>query len=722
MVFRKLQIILNIFGFALLKVRSYNDLKEGERVNNRLKTIFLFLIQNDDQFVTVKELSHRFSMSMRTAYNDLNQIDDFLCKNNFVSLAREKNKGVMLQMDNEEKRRLQSMIWSGEAQSFSPKERTLQIIRYLLEGFDDITIDEISNHFQYSRNTIVNDLKKVKIWIDRHDLKLGTYPYKGICIEGDERSVRAAWTECITEEKQGKNLLNDLNIWGRISGKDEAVRLIQSVSDLEEELHTRLSDEAYSRIVLSLGFTIYRIRNGRYIEEDFLYPGLQESNEYQVISKKTSHLEKKFGVHFSKKETAYISSLFIASSLQDEKNFGKIVNQWLPLQIVVRKLIKAVEKELDAELMQDEQLFYGLLAHLRPAYYRILCGMPLGNPMYEYVMENFGLIHEKVMSSIFWAEKDLGVSFPEEEVSFLTICFAAALERQKKRKKRLPRVMVVCSTGTSTSQMLLSQLKSRFQISLLGAFPARKVDDILRRQNVDLIISTVELIRDGVKIIKVSAVLSKNDMERLSDMLSSIDTKISIDEILEMMKHYGTIQDEGGLKKELEQYFESETTALIKTGKDRDPMLIEVLNEDLIEANAEIKTRDEAVRESGRLLCRQGFAEECYVEAMIQNVKENGTYIVIAPGIAMPHARPECGAKKIGISLMTLKEPVVFGHKVNDPVKIVIGLCAVDHQTHLAALSELVEILNDKEKIELILQAESPKEIMNVVKKGAVLC
>ena len=30
--------------------------------------------------------------------------------------------------------------------------------------------------------------------------------------------------------------------------------------------------------------------------------------------------------------------------------------------------------------------------------------------------------------------------------------------------------------------------------------------------------------------------------------------------------------------------------------------------------------------------------------------KENGTYIVIAPGIAMPHARPECGAKKIGIS------------------------------------------------------------------------
>ena len=454
----------------------------------------------------------------------------------------------------------------------------------------------------------------------------------------------------------------------------------------------------------------------------FLYPGLEESNEYRAVSDKSSEIEMDFRILFPENEKAYLASLFIASSLQDEKNFGKIVDQWLPLQIVVRKLIKAMEEELNAEFMSDQQLFYGLLAHLRPAYYRILGGMPIDNPMYEYVMENFSLIHERMMNRISLAEKDLGVSFPEEEVSFLTICFAAALERQKKRKKRLPLAMVVCSTGTSTSQMLLSQLKSRFQISILGAFPARKVDEILQKQKVDLIISTVELIRDGVRVIKVSPVLDKHDIERLSDVLSSIDTKFSIDEILEIMKRHGSILDEGGLKEELRQYFEQEAAETIKTGKDRDPMLIEVLNKDLIKTNAEIQTRDEAVRESGRLLCRQGLADESYVEAMLQNVKENGTYIVIAPGIAMPHARPECGAKKIGISLMTLKEPVVFGHKVNDPVKIVIGLCAVDHQTHLTALSELVEILNDKEKINMILKAESPEEVMEVVKKGEAIC
>lgn len=691
-------------------------------MNNRLKTIFLFLIQNDDQYVTVKEISQRFSISMRTAYNDLNQIDEYLCKNGFMSLAREKNRGVVLRMDSHAKRKLQKIIWSGQDSNFSPRERSFQIIRYLLECTGYVTIDEISNHFKHSRNTIVNDLRKVKSWMDVHDLKLMTYPYKGICIEGRERSVRAAWTACLTEEKGVKNPADELKVLGGSAGGDESGKIIRIVSDLEEELHIRLSDEAYGRIVLCLGFSIYRIRNGKEIEMTFLYPGLEESNEYRAVSDKGSEIEMDFSILFPENEKAYLASLFIASSLQDEKNFGKIVDQWLPLQIVVRKLIKAMEEELDSEFMSDQQLFYGLLAHLRPAYYRILGGMPIDNPMYEYVMENFSLIHERMMNRISLAEKDLGVSFPEEEVSFLTICFAAALERQKKRKKRLPLAMVVCSTGTSTSQMLLSQLKSRFQISILGAFPARKVDEILQKQKVDLIISTVELIRDGVRVIKVSPVLDKHDIERLSDVLGSIDTKISIDEILEIMKRHGSILDEGGLKEELRQYFESEAAEIIKAGKDRDPMLIEVLNKDLIKTNAEIQTRDEAVRESGRLLCRQGLADESYVEAMLQNVKENGTYIVIAPGIAMPHARPECGAKKIGISLMTLKEPVVFGHKVNDPVKIVIGLCAVDHQTHLTALSELVEILNDKEKIHRILKAESPEEVMEVVMKGEAIC
>jgi len=145
-------------------------------------------------------------------------------------------------------------------------------------------------------------------------------------------------------------------------------------------------------------------------------------------------------------------------------------------------------------------------------------------------------------------------------------------------------------------------------------------------------------------------------------------------------------------------------------------MLKEILTTDLIQAKFSAGSRDEAVRESGRLLVEKGLADEAYIEAMLKNVEVNGTYIVIAPGIAMPHARPEEGALGIGLSIVTLKEPVVFGHPKNDPVKIVVGLCAIDHQSHLKALTELADILMDEKKVEEIINADSQQEIMKIIK------
>ena len=49
------------------------------------------------------------------------------------------------------------------------------------------------------------------------------------------------------------------------------------------------------------------------------------------------------------------------------------------------------------------------------------------------------------------------------------------------------------------------------------------------------------------------------------------------------------------------------------------------------------------------------FTEPTYTEAMIDVVRDMGPYIVLAPGLAMPHARPEMGAKQVGTALVTLE-------------------------------------------------------------------
>lgn len=144
-------------------------------------------------------------------------------------------------------------------------------------------------------------------------------------------------------------------------------------------------------------------------------------------------------------------------------------------------------------------------------------------------------------------------------------------------------------------------------------------------------------------------------------------------------------------------------------------MLEEVLTKGSIEAKYPAQDRNEAVRESGRLLVKVGAADPNYVDAMINNVDINGTYIVIAPGIAMPHARPETGAKKVGFSLVTLAEPIRFGHPTNDPVKLVIGLCATDYESHLKALAELVSLLSDENRVQAIIGAKNADTIYQLI-------
>lgn len=80
-------------------------------------------------------------------------------------------------------------------------------------------------------------------------------------------------------------------------------------------------------------------------------------------------------------------------------------------------------------------------------------------------------------------------------------------------------------------------------------------------------------------------------------------------------------------------------------------MLKNYINDQVVEVNVEVKNWEEAVRLGGKLLEEDGAVEHSYIDAMVDTVKNMGPYIVIAPGIAMPHARPEAGAKNIRIGL-----------------------------------------------------------------------
>lgn len=144
------------------------------------------------------------------------------------------------------------------------------------------------------------------------------------------------------------------------------------------------------------------------------------------------------------------------------------------------------------------------------------------------------------------------------------------------------------------------------------------------------------------------------------------------------------------------------------------PKLAEAFAENSIRVLAAALDREHAIELAGDLLVASGRVTPEYVSAMVDVLETHGPYFVIAPEMALAHSKPAESVISTGLSLVTLAEPIVFGNEANDPVKLVIGLCATDHDAHIEIMAELSRLLSDDITVNILLNARDTEEIRSI--------
>jgi len=124
---------------------------------------------------------------------------------------------------------------------------------------------------------------------------------------------------------------------------------------------------------------------------------------------------------------------------------------------------------------------------------------------------------------------------------------------------------------------------------------------------------------------------------------------------------------------------------------------------------------EDAIRVAAQPLVDSDNITDGYVNAMIQSVKKLGPYIVIAPGLALGHARPSAAVHRTGFAIATLRDPVKFGNKDNDPVDLVVILASVSDTDHLALLQKIVAFLNEPSNLRVLRNATTSVEAQKIV-------
>ena len=142
-------------------------------------------------------------------------------------------------------------------------------------------------------------------------------------------------------------------------------------------------------------------------------------------------------------------------------------------------------------------------------------------------------------------------------------------------------------------------------------------------------------------------------------------------------------------------------------------LLQDLLSEDNVSFRYPAETWEDVIRHGGQLMVDAGFTDPTYTEAMIDVVRDMGPYIVLAPGLAMPHARPEMGAKQVGAALITLEKPIDFGSPENDPVSVAVFLCAPNKDEHIQLLTDIATLFEDEEFLDAAVNFESIEDVQS---------
>lgn len=140
-------------------------------------------------------------------------------------------------------------------------------------------------------------------------------------------------------------------------------------------------------------------------------------------------------------------------------------------------------------------------------------------------------------------------------------------------------------------------------------------------------------------------------------------------------------------------------------------LLSDAFGEGSILIKDSVEDRSSAISLAGELLVLSGKADSSYVASMLEAIDKFGPYIVIAPGIALAHGKPSDAVIETGLSLLVLKEAIEFQHSQNDPVSLVFGLAATDHESHIATMAELAEFLSDQVRVNSLLTCSDSSQI-----------
>lgn len=477
--------------------------------------------------ITVKYFAKTYGVSTRTIYREIDNINlaiktyNLNIVNSIGGLALKGNTEQIINF----KLMLPSLTYIAKG-----NDRKILMIVELLHLKDPVKMQYFASRYDVSATTISNELKSIKEWLSKKNIDLISKPGVGVYIQGNEKNIRQALVDLLCRnyniDKIAASMQNDYSSPDFIDIKkvndlnDKIFNLIdyntiavtaRALNNLKKIINRPIYDKVYVELCIHIALAIKRLQNHEEIRLDnFTLGRLKKRKEYKFAKTITDYIEKEINIKIPEDEIGYIAL-----------HFGEIKDVNSDLIVEKEKVISAADNIIDEvssllnlNFKDDPILKKDLRAHMIYSLNLLKSGHKLRNPMLNEIKAQYKDIYEKCEKAI----SNLGIEMSSDETAYISIHFAAAIERIKADRKKY-NILAVCSNGIGTSRMLMTKLNSIQEFNVVDVSSISNIDKMLKKHTIDIIISTIPLKRNDIKVIIVNPLFTKDDLKKVEDKL-----------------------------------------------------------------------------------------------------------------------------------------------------------------------------------------------------------
>lgn len=416
-------------------------------------------------------------------------------------------------------------------------ERVAYVTNDLLMRDGWIMLDDLADACACSRSTLSLVLRDVERQFERFDLTLERRPRFGMRVSGPEANRRLCMAASVMAEpaagggksqnaaKEGR--ATAIGSWLRDMGisRDVLAAIGASVEDALADGCVHINAVAYQNLLVHIAIALVRIEADAYVPYDAaMLADMASTDEYRAARVMASGIEERLDVTLPEAEVAYIAvhlagKRTVYDSLDVENLDSNLVISD-EIWSVVGEMLDTVRERFHFDFHDDLELRMNLARHLVPLAVRLRSQMMLKNPLLSDIRTRYPLAWSMAAGVSETLQRSFGALPSNDEMGYIALAFALALERQRDCAPR-KRLLVVCASGAGSARLLKYRCQREFGdcVSSIDTCDVMHIGDI-DFADIDYVFTTVPIpYKLPVPVREVSYFLDAADVEGVRDLL-----------------------------------------------------------------------------------------------------------------------------------------------------------------------------------------------------------